>query len=296
MIDARFYDKLDEGKVRCFLCPRHCLIRPGRAGVCFVRFNEAGRLVPLTYGRVSSVQLDPVEKKPLHFFHPGAKILSVGSLGCNLGCWFCQNWQIAHPKDSTSDRPLEAVARLTEPLGVEKLVEMALEYQALGNIGVAFTYNEPFIWFEYVLDAARALAERGLKTILVTNGYVSEAPLRELLPYIDAMNIDVKGFDHEFYRRLGGDLDTVLATAEAAAKVCHVEITNLLIPGINTEPGQIEQLVAWVARSLGPRTPLHFSRYFPQRRSEEPTTPLSVLHMAEKIAAGCLDHVVLGNT
>lgn len=301
-MEGRYYERRDEANVSCRLCPQNCLIHPGKAGVCYARYNAGGTLVPLTYGRVSSVCLDPIEKKPLHFFHPGSRILSVGSVGCNLGCAFCQNWRIAHPRDLANEGEVggatevpEVVERLTEPLSVSDLVSLAEKYRGLGSIGVAFTYNEPFIWFEYVLEAAEALGARGLKTVLVTNGYVSEEPLAEILPLIDAMNIDVKGFTETFYRSLGGRLAPVLRTAEKAGAVCHVEITTLLIPGLNTDPDEIKALVDWVADKLGTDTPLHFSRYFPSRRLKVPATSLADLALAEKIARKRLKTVVLGN-
>jgi pyruvate formate lyase activating enzyme len=249
----------------------------------------------LTYGRVSSIQLDPIEKKPLHYFHPGSMILSIGAIGCNLSCFFCQNWQIAHPKDSTHERPPEVVEIMTEPLGVSELVDKAADFEPSGNIGVAFTYNEPFIWFEYVFDAARALRAAGLKVVLVTNGYVSEAPLRELLPYVDAMNIDIKAFSDEFYKRIGGRRKVVMRTAELAKDACHIELTNLLIPGLNTASSEINALVDWVADSLGPATPLHFSRYFPARRSSIEATAIADMENAYQIASKRLQNVVLGN-
>lgn len=301
MIEAQYYKSLDEQEVRCRLCPHDCLIRPGHVGICFIRRNEKGRLRALSYGRVSGIQLDPIEKKPLHFFYPGSTILSVGSIGCNLGCRFCQNWQIAQPRDLIkrgiipAEGPADVVERLTEPLAVDRLVKLAEEHRERGNIGVAFTYNEPFIWFEYVLEASRALKERGLKTVLVTNGYVNEAPLKELLPFIDAMNIDIKGFSDDFYRQVGGRLAPVLRTAELAKDACHVEITNLLIPGLNTDQAQIKGLVDWIADTLGPNTPFHLSRYFPARRFKAAQTSLADLENARQLAAGRLRSVILGN-
>ena len=301
MIEAKYFDKLADQKVRCRLCPHDCLIRPGKSGLCFVRYNQDGALQALSYGRVSGIHLDPIEKKPLYFFHPGSTILSVGGIGCNLNCPFCQNWQIAQPKDLIkggiipADEPPGIVRRLTEPLSVEQLVGLAEDHRDRGSIGVAFTYNEPFIWFEYVLEASRALKARGLKTVLVTNGYVHEEPLKELLPFIDAMNIDVKGFSDDLYRKLGGRLDPVLRTAELAGGACHVEITNLLITGLNTEEAQIEGLVDWIADTLGPETPLHLSRYFPARNFKAPPTSIADLETAQRIAASRLRSVILGN-
>ena len=180
-------------------------------------------------------------------------------------------------------------------MSVDDLLSTADKYIGLGNIGVAFTYNEPFIWFEYLLEATRALKERGLKNILVTNGYMSEEPLRALLPYIDAMNIDIKAFDKSFYQKLGGELEPVLRCAEIANADCHVEITNLLIPEMNTDEEKITMLVDWIADTLGPKTPLHFSRYFPARRFNKPPTPMADLDLARKVAERRLKSVVIGN-
>lgn len=256
--------------------------------------------MPLTYGRVSSLQLDPIEKKPLYFFHPGTQILSIGSIGCNLTCFFCQNWQIAQPKDLIKKEllpsdPIEVVKRATQPLAVDDLVDLAKKEADNNSIGVAFTYNEPFIWFEYLLDATRALKKRGLKNVLVTNGFVNEEPLRDLLPSIDAMNIDIKGLSESFYRKVGGRLSPVLRTAEMARESCHIEITNLLIPGLNTDEKSIHDLVDWIADKLGQDTPLHLSRYFPARRLQTRPTSLAELDLAKKIALKRLKSVQIGN-
>lgn len=301
MLEAAYYDKLEDNKVRCRLCPHDCLVYPNRVGICYVRQNRGGLLVPLSYGRVSSLQLDPIEKKPLGFFHPGSTILSIGSIGCNLGCPFCQNWRIAHPRDvlkqgnAPTPDAAATVEKLTEPLGVDRLVELALAHVEQGNIGVAYTYNEPLIWFEYVFDAVKAIRAAGLKNVLVTNGFVHEEPLKALLPYIDAINIDIKGFTDDFYRKLGGRLAPVLRAAELAKAACHVELTNLLIPGVNTDSKQITALVDWIADNLGSDTPLHLSRYFPARRQKTPATTPAELLAARDIAIKRLKSVILGN-
>lgn len=300
-MEAQYYDKYDNGKVRCRLCPHDCLIRPDRAGICFIRRNEGGVLKACAYGRVSGIHLDPIEKKPLNFFYPGSTILSVGTIGCNLGCPFCQNWQIAQPRDLikqglvSADTPAGVVEKLTQPLSVDQLLDLAEDYRDRGNIGVAFTYNEPFIWFEYVMEAARALRDRAFKTVLVTNGYVNEAPLKKLLPFIDAVNIDLKGFSEDIYRKLGGNLSPVLRTAELANAACHLEITNLLVTGLNTDRSQIKALVDWIADVLGSTTPLHLSRYFPARRFAAPATSVADLEAAVQIASLRLKSVIPGN-
>ncbi len=296
MKEALFYEKKDNNNVRCRLCPQLCLVEPGESGNCFIRKNIDGKLYAMEYGRVSSAHLDPIEKKPLYHFHPGSTILSIGGLGCNLGCPWCQNWNIAQPKDSFPGVSVEDVIdQSTQPLPPEQVVEIAKRYIPSRNIGVAYTYNEPFTSYEYAKDTAILVKKAGMYNVMVTNGYVLEAPLRELLPYIDAMNIDIKGFSEPFYRKLGGHLRPVLKTAELAKKSCHIEITNLIIPGLNDSREDFEGLVDWVANSLGKDTPLHFSRYFPSYRVATEPTPVETLHLAEEIAKEKLDYVYLGN-
>ena len=272
-------------RVRCGLCPQRCLIAEGRTGVCTVRKNGSGRLVPLTYGRVSSVHMDPIEKKPLYHFHPGTWILSLGSWGCNLSCDFCQNWQI-----SMEEAP-------TRTLAPEDAVELALTEQAGGrNIGIAFTYNEPLIWYEYLRDTAELSHQRGLKNAVVTNGQIEEEPLRELLPHIDAMNVDVKAMSGEFYSRLcSGPSEPPRRTVEmlhAAGK--HVEVTNLLIPEENDSEEQVRELVDWLA-GVSDRIPLHFSRYHPAHKLAHPPTSLESLERAWRVAREKLKYVYIGN-
>ncbi len=295
-MEAKFYEKRPDKKVKCLLCPHKCVISPGKTGICCIRKNIDGTLVALTYSRICSCNLDPIEKKPLYHFHPKTMILSLGSIGCNLACPFCQNWQIAQPREVFPGEDMEkVVSRVTDSLSPKQAVDLALAYLKNDNIGLAYTYNEPFVWFEYVYETAKLARENGLKNVLVTNGYVNEEPLKKLLPYIDAMNIDVKGFSDEIYRKLGGKLAPVLRTVEIASKKCHVELTNLLVPGLNDSREEIEKLVEWVASKVGKETPLHFSRYFPYLEYSEPPTSLKTLRMAEEIALKKLKHVHLGN-
>lgn len=291
--EARFYERVP-GKgagtdqtisaVRCTLCPRYCRLAPGATGVCRARRNVDGKLVYLYYGRYSSIALDPIEKKPLYHFYPGSTILSLGSIGCNLACKFCQNWEIAQ-----SETP-------TREIIPETVVELALARQDNGCIGVAFTYNEPLVGYEFVLDTARAAHAAGLNNVLVTNGEINPEPLAELLPYIDALNIDVKGFTEEFYRELcGGRLAPVMEAARLAKRHSHVELTTLVIPTKNDDPKELAALVDWVADELGDDTPLHFLRYFPQYRLDLPATPLETLKMAREIALRRLKFVYIGN-
>jgi len=273
---------LKEGKLRCELCPHRCVIRDGQVGKCRVRKREGDRLVPLTYGQVTAVHLDPIEKKPLYHFLPGSFILSLGSWGCSLRCDFCQNWNISQ---------LQVPTQTLEP---EQAVALASSRE--DNVGLAYTYNEPLIWYEYVYDTARLAQQRGLKNVLVTNGFINPEPLEELLPCIDALNIDVKAMSDEFYRRLcGGRLRWVLRAAEMAAQHAHVEITNLVIPGENDRDEDFRALVDWVAEALGPDTPLHFSRYHPDYKLTAPPTPPETLSRAYALAREKLNYVYVGN-
>ena len=279
MKEALFYHKQGE-RLKCELCPHGCLIADGGVGICRVRKNVQGTLYSLIYGRVSSVAMDPIEKKPLYHFYPGRGILSLGTFGCNFACPFCQNWRI-----SQQEAP-------TEPLEPEAAVELA---QRHGSIGLAYTYNEPFIWYEYVLETARLIRQAGMVNVLVTNGYVSEEPLRQILPYIDALNIDLKAIRQEFYQKVClGKLAPVQRTIQLSAGRCHIELTNLVIPGLNDTEEEISQLVDWVA-AISPDIPLHFSRYFPQYKLDNPLTPTQTLLRAREIAQRKLKFVYLGN-
>jgi pyruvate formate lyase activating enzyme len=225
--------------------------------------------------------MDPVEKKPLYHFFPGRSILSLGTWGCNFKCDFCQNWQISQQE------------ALTERLEPEAAVALA---QDEGSVGIAYTYNEPTIWFEYVLDTGRLAREAGLKNVLVTNGYINAAPLETLLGVVDAMNIDIKGFTEEYYRRHAkGRLSPVLETARVAARRCHVETTTLLLPGENDSPEEMARLGDWIAENLGPDSPTHLSAYFPRHKSSLPATPLESLLRAREVLRARLKFVYVGN-
>jgi len=244
--------------------------------------NVDGRLILTTYGACSSIHVDPIEKKPLFHFHPGMSILSLGSLGCNLSCEFCQNWRISQSSAGT---------RYVSP---QSAVEMAANVP--GNIGIAFTYNEPLVWFEYLMDTTPLVRAAGMKNVLVTNGEINEHPLRELLPTIDAMNVDIKAMDEGFYADIcKGKLAPVLRSVEIAREMgVHVEVTNLLIPGHNDRPEQIEALVDWIA-ALDPTIALHITRYRPEYRMTAPPTPPETLLSAREIARTKLRHVYVGN-
>lgn len=271
-------------RVHCLLCPQGCRIKDGAPGICRVRVNHGGTLYASSYARCTSVALDPIEKKPLYHFYPGATVFSLGSLGCNLGCGFCQNWTISQADAATvALEPAEAV-------------RAALAEAPRHCVGIAYTYSEPLVWYEYVLDTARAAHDAGLVNVLVTNGYINEGPLLELLPHIDALNVDVKAFTADFYRKnCLGRLAPVLRTVELAVKQgCLVEVTNLLIPGENDSPAEVAALVGWLS-GLGRGIPLHFSRYFPNHRFTIPATPHATLLRAREQAREKLDYVYLGN-
>ncbi len=280
MVKARYFTRKSNDIVLCTLCPRGCEILPGAKGECLIRENRKGTLYALAYGKISSLHLDPIEKKPLYHFCPGSRILSIGAIGCNQKCLFCQNWHM-----------VEGRIPLYEATS-EYLVATALENN---SIGIAFTYNEPFIWFEFVLDTAKKARAAGLKNVLVTNGYINPRPLREILPFIDAMNIDLKSISEDFYRHIcAGHLAPVQKTIRLAKNACHVELTNLIVTHHNDSPRDVDALIAWVA-SLGRDTVLHFSRYFPQYKMDDPPTPMEVLLQAYHSAKEHLDYVYLGN-
>lgn len=272
--------------LECTLCPHYCHIRQGKGGICNVRKNTGETIELTTYGVVSGYHLDPVEKKPLYHFFPGYNILSAGSFGCNMRCDFCQNWQI-------SQKNTDSFAKNTDP---QKIVNDALSIK--DNIGVAFTYNEPVIWYEFVRDVAIKAKERGLYTAMVSNGYVNSYPLNEITGFIDAFNIDLKAFNDEFYRRLtGARLDPVKdSLSQIARSGKHLEITTLIIPGKNDNENEMEEETKWIAGETGSETPFHLSRYFPSYRRDDPVTPRSSLNSLYEIALKNLKYVYLGNT
>ncbi len=275
----------------CETCMHHCSLEPGQRGRCRARKNDGGVIVCENYGRVTSLALDPIEKKPLYRFMPGSRILSVGSYGCNLQCPFCQNHEI-----SMADRE-EARAEYLSP---EELADMARQYAKAGSIGVAFTYNEPLVGWEYVRDAARLVKKAGLKTVLVTNGTASPGVLEELLPLTDAMNIDLKGFTEAYYERLGGDLETVKCFIRRAARDCHVELTTLIVPGENDSASEMEAQATWIAAvesRQGPgEIPLHVTRFFPRyRMTDREATEVGQVYRLAETARKYLKYVFVGN-
>lgn len=271
---------LQEGKlIRCRLCPHQCLLDSGKTGICRVRrFDDEG-LVSLNYGKISAIQLDPVEKKPLARFMPGTYTYSIGSYGCNLRCPYCQNYHIA----------MEYPA--TRTLSPEQVVDQAL---ASGAPSISYTYNEPIVFYEFVCHTAALAKEKGLSNILVTNGFICQEPLKEILPLIDAMNIDLKAFSDETYRKIcGGRLNPVLETIRTAHEMCHVEITTLLVTNMHTLQ-ELDNLIHWIA-VLSEEIPLHISRYFPSYHYDEPPTPVSFVKDVYHMASKSLKYVYMGN-
>jgi len=262
-----------------------CKIPPGRTGVCRVRKNIGDTIDLITYGVVSGYAYDPVEKKPLYHFFPGTNILSIGSYGCNMRCDFCQNYNI-------SQHILEGYPQITKP---GKIIDDALA--TVNNIGVAFTYNEPVIWFEYVRDVAIMAKEKNLHTVMVSNGYVNKEPLKEYISFIDAFNIDLKAFNADFYRKLtGAGIEPVRETLKQIARSGrHLEVTTLIIPGRNDDDKEMASEAEWIAGELGKDVPLHISRYFPMFRREDPPTPAGTVLRLYETASRYLDHVYIGN-
>lgn len=273
-------------KTTCETCMHHCRLEPGQSGICRARKNENGHIICENYGQITSMSLDPIEKKPLRMFYPGSRILSVGSYGCNLRCPFCQNHEISMA---------DSVKAETVFFSPQALLDKALKYRAAGNIGLAFTYNEPLIGWEYVRDTAKLTVKAGMKNVLVTNGTASLHILDELLPYIDAMNIDLKGFREDYYQKLGGSLKTVQEFIVRASEECHVELTTLIVPGENDDAEQMEEEAAWIA-SIGKDIPLHVTRFFPryQMMDREASDVKKVYELAGT-ARKYLEHVFEGN-
>lgn len=286
MSTAKYWIIKDESKkeIQCLLCPHVCIIPESERGICLVRENKEGILILINYGRVTAAALDPIEKKPLKTFMPNTNILSLGTFGCNLACDYCQNWTISRNPTASS-----------EYLSPEQAVEKALSLKSSGNIGIAYTYSEPLMWYEYVFDTAKLAREAGLKNILVTNGYINTKPLQELLPYIDAVNLDIKAYTDRFYNDLcKGSLAPVLKSAGLFAAHCHLEVTTLLIPGLNDSVEEITELAEWIA-NLDKNIPLHLTRYYPNYRLNLPPTSAETMIEAKDIARNYLNYVFLGN-
>jgi pyruvate formate lyase activating enzyme len=287
-VPTRYWTRLPDGRVRCDVCPRACELREGQRGLCFVRACEGGEVVLTTWGRSSGYCVDPIEKKPLNHFLPGTPVLSFGTAGCNLTCRFCQNWDIS------KSRELDTLLDEAPP---ERIAQAA---QALGCRSVAYTYNDPVIFLEYAVDTARACRERGVKSVAVTAGYVEPAARRDFFAWMDAANVDLKGFSESFYHKLcSAQLRPVLDTLVYLKHETSVwlEITTLLIPGENDSPEELRALSRWVVENLGPDVPLHFTAFHPDFRMRDiPPTPPATLQRAREIArAAGIHHVYTGN-
>ena len=282
--EARWWEADPDGRLHCFLCPRHCHIGDGQSGFCYIRVHRHGRLYSLGYASPAAVHVDPIEKKPLNHFLPGTPILSLGTAGCNMGCFFCQNWDI-----SKSHHDL-ARSRHLSP---EQIPILAKEY---GCSSIAFTYNEPTIWGEYVIDICKAARPLGLKTVMVTNGYITREAFHDIYDHIDAANVDLKAFTENFYGKVTlTHLQPVLDTLLWLKNETRVwfEITNLMIPTLNDAPGETRKLADWILANLGPDVPLHFTAFHPDfKLRDKPSTPPSTLHIARRIALDAGLHFV----
>lgn len=283
MKEALFYERLGKSRVRCVLCPRNCMIADGGTGNCGARKNAGGKLFSIVYGMIASAAVDPVEKKPLYHFAPGSKTFSIATVGCNFHCMFCQNFELSQSKGVFG-----------KEMSPQDIVSLAKKRSQ----GISYTYTEPTVFYEFVLDTAMLAKKEGLYNILVTNGYINREPLEKIAKYIDAANVDVKSMDDSFYRKLCGvpSVKPVLETVERMHGLgIHVEITNLVVTGENDSVKNFEDLSRWIA-ALDRSIPLHFSRYFPSYKMDAPPTPVSALVSARDIAKKCgLDYVYIGN-
>ncbi|MCC3869824.1 AmmeMemoRadiSam system radical SAM enzyme [Terrisporobacter mayombei] len=278
----RFYN--DEGcYIKCYLCPHNCSLNEGKFGVCKLRTVKNNIPIVINYGEVTSANMDPIEKKPLYHFKPGRDILSVGTFGCNMSCSFCQNHEISQNKPSS------------EFIDIDKLINLIINIP--NNVGIAFTYNEPFMWYEYVYDVAKKIKEydKSISVVLVTNGFVNKEPLEEILPYVDAMNIDLKGFTKKYYNEIcGATMEPVLETIKIASKYTHVEITTLMVSDANDS---VEEIVgiAKLLSAIDKNIPLHLSRYFPQYKMKNQPTLVENIMKAKEEAKKYLNYVYVGN-
>jgi len=285
--EAKFYEKLENKMVKCNLCPNFCRLHEGAIGNCKARKNINGKLYSIVYGKVSALHIDPVEKKPLYHFFPGTQIYSISTTGCNLKCKFCQNWQISQ------SYPEEVETKYLSP---EEIIK---DIKSKNIKSIAFTYAEPTIFYEYMLDIAKLAKKNGIKTVVISAGYINQEPLKQLLPYIDAYKIDFKGFSDEFYKKLtSGKLQPILETMKTIKKSgVWLEIVNLVIPGYNDSEENIKNLALWIKENLGTDVPLHFTRFHPDYKLKNvPATPTQTLQKARKIAMEIgLKYVYTGN-
>ena len=287
MKKALFFEKLKNNKVRCLLCPHNCLIADEQMGICRVRKNFNGELFESTFGMISAMHSDPIEKKPLYHYFPGASIFSIGSIGCNLKCKFCQNYQISQFVDDDF-QTLKKITS-TEIISISKNVK--------NNIGIAYTYNEPTVWFEFMLETAEKAKGNNLKNIMITNGFINKKPLQELLNFMDAFNVDLKSFSENFYKNITSSslnpIKETLKTIRNSGK--HLEITNLIIPTLNDDKNFFEEMIQWIKNELGENTVLHLSKYFPNYKMKISETPDSTMNNLFHRAKNHLKYVYLGN-
>ncbi|MCK4661780.1 MAG: AmmeMemoRadiSam system radical SAM enzyme [Bacteroidales bacterium] len=287
MKEAQFYINLDNNKIKCTLCPHNCIVDLNKRGVCGVRKNIKGKLVSEIYGKLCSLNFDPIEKKPLYHFFPGKIILSLGSIGCNFKCKFCQNNDIS--QSTIDDFPY------LKEYSSDNIINIAVNQP--NNTGIAFTYNEPTVWYEFMLEIAIKAKKNNLNTSMVTNGHINNKPLEELIDYMDAFNVDLKAFTNDFYKKqTSGNLEPVKETLKfIVSKNKHLEITNLIIPTLNDDPKIFEQMIKWISKELGENIVLHLSKYFPRYKMNIPETSISKLIEFYEIAKKELNYVYLGN-
>lgn len=272
-------------EIICDLCPHYCKLNLNQIGFCGARKNIDNKITPLNYGSIASIALDPIEKKPLAYYKPGSNIISVGSFGCNMNCPFCQNHTLARTcSDEVKGYKLSS----------EELIEIAKREKANGNIGIAFTYNEPLINYEYILDTAKLAKKEDLDIVIVTNGQINDFYLEELLVYVDAWNIDLKSFSKDIYNKMGGNLNTTLNTIKKASKKSHVEITTLIVPGISDDLKLFEEELKFLSE-LDKNIPLHISRYFPQYKYNKPSLTINEMLEFKKLADKYLKRVNMAN-
>lgn len=288
MKSSKWYENREDGSLVCTLCPHHCSLPAGKTGICHVRTNRGGELISDNYGLISALHSDPIEKKPLYHFYPGSHIFSVGSVGCNLRCLYCQNCEISQ------------VPSVDSVMGMQQYEPGNLVGKATavaGNIGIAYTYNEPTVWYEFMAETAFLAKSCGLKNVMVTNGFINASPLEELLDVIDAFSVDIKGFTGEFYKKVTSSrLQPVKkAISTIARSGRHLELVNLVIPGMNDNLQRFREMVKWISGETGKQTVLHLSRYFPMYRMNIEPTPPALLMELHEVAAEYLDYVYLGN-
>src|SRR6056297_374079 len=278
--EAMFYEQKDNGLVKCLLCPHNCTIKQDKLGICGVRINKDGTLYSENYGEITSMGVDPIEKKPLYHFHPSEGILSLGTFGCNFGCLFCQNYRISQDKPNTSKQTPDQIIKHAKDRNL---------------MGIAYTYSEPVVWYEFVYETAIKAKNEGLKNVLVSNGYINHKPLEKLYKYLDAANIDLKSFNNDFYKKIcGGSIDPVLETIKYLNNKIHLELTTLIVSNQNDDESELEDMFKWIA-DINRDIPLHLSRYFPNYKMDEPATKEQTIKKAYQLAKKHLNYVYIGN-